>query len=580
MAKISKRAYAEMFGPTTGDRLRLADTELWLEVEKDFTVYGDEVKFGGGKVIRDGMGQSQLSSEFTPDLVLTNAVILDHWGVVKADIAVKDGRICGIGKAGNPDVQPNVDIIIGPGTEIIAAEGSIVTAGGIDSHIHFICPQQIEEALASGVTTMIGGGTGPATGTNATTCSPGPWNIHRMLEALDEFPMNFGLLGKGNASLPESLIEQVEAGAIGLKLHEDWGSTPASIDNCLTVADQMDVQVAIHTDTLNESGFVESTLDAIGDRVIHTYHTEGAGGGHAPDIIRACGESNILPSSTNPTRPYTINTVDEHLDMLMVCHHLSPSIAEDVAFAESRIRRETIAAEDILHDLGAFSMISSDSQAMGRIGEVILRTWQTAHKMKVQRGSLEQDQTAFDERTEKFGHTTPNDNFRLRRYVAKYTINPAITHGVSHEVGSIEVGKLADLVLWKPAFFGVKPSAIIKGGMIAMAPMGDPNASIPTPQPVHYRSMFGSYGKASKSTSMLFVSQAAQDKNIPEQLGLHSLIGVAKNCRNISKADMKLNDWQPKIEVDSQTYEVKADGQLLSCEPAEVLPMAQRYFLF
>ncbi|MGV3002965.1 urease subunit alpha [Vibrio sp. E150_018] len=580
MAKISKRAYAEMFGPTTGDRLRLADTELWLEVEKDYTVYGDEVKFGGGKVIRDGMGQSQLASEFTPDLVLTNAVILDHWGIVKADIGVKDGRICGIGKAGNPDVQPNVDIIIGPGTEVIAAEGSIVTAGGIDSHIHYICPQQIEEALTSGVTTMIGGGTGPATGTNATTCTPGPWNMHRMLEALDEFPMNFGLLGKGNASLPEGLIEQVEAGAIGLKLHEDWGTTPASIDMCLTVADQTDIQVAIHTDTLNESGFVESTLDAIGDRVIHTYHTEGAGGGHAPDIIRACGESNILPSSTNPTRPYTINTVDEHLDMLMVCHHLSPSIAEDVAFAESRIRRETIAAEDILHDLGAFSMISSDSQAMGRVGEVILRTWQTAHKMKVQRGSLKEDQQAFDAQEEKFGHQAPSDNFRLRRYVAKYTINPAITHGIGHEVGSIEVGKLADFVLWKPAFFGVKPSAIIKGGMIAMAPMGDPNASIPTPQPVHYRSMFGSYGKASKKTSMLFVSQLAKDKDIARQLGLGSLIGVAKNCRTISKADMKLNDWQPKIEVDSQTYEVKADGELLTCEPAEVLPMAQRYFLF
>ncbi|MBD1573407.1 urease subunit alpha [Vibrio sp. S17_S38] len=580
MAKISKRAYAEMFGPTTGDRLRLADTELWLEVEKDFTVYGDEVKFGGGKVIRDGQGQSQLVSEFTPDLVLTNAVILDHWGVVKADIGVKNGRICGIGKAGNPDVQPNVDIVIGPGTEIIAAEGSIVTAGGIDSHIHYICPQQIEEALASGITTMIGGGTGPATGTNATTCTPGPWNIHRMLEALDEFPMNFGLLGKGNASLPEPLIEQVEAGVIGLKLHEDWGTTPASIDNCLTVADLTDVQVAIHTDTLNESGFVESTLAAIGDRVIHTYHTEGAGGGHAPDIIKACGESNILPSSTNPTRPYTVNTVDEHLDMLMVCHHLSPSIAEDVAFAESRIRRETIAAEDILHDLGAFSMISSDSQAMGRVGEVVLRTWQTAHKMKVQRGPLKEDQADFDAQDEKFGHQTPSDNFRLRRYVAKYTINPAITHGISHEVGSVEVGKLADLVLWKPAFFGVKPSAIIKGGMIAMAPMGDPNASIPTPQPVHYRSMFGSYGQASKHTSMIFVSKAAKEKDIAGQLGLGSLIGVAKNCRNISKADMKLNDWQPKIEVDSQTYQVHADGELLTCEPAEVLPMAQRYFLF
>lgn len=467
MASISRQAYAEMFGPTVGDRMRLADTELWLEVEKDFTVYGDEVKFGGGKVIRDGMGQSQRPSAETPDLVITNAVILDYWGIVKADVAIKNGRIQAIGKAGNPDVQPEVTIVIGPGTEVLAGEGSILTAGGIDSHIHFICPQQIEEALASGVTTMIGGGTGPNTGTNATTCTPGPWNMHRMLESLDEFPMNFGLLGKGNASQPEALREQVAAGAVGLKLHEDWGTTPASIDTCLTVADEMDVQVAIHTDTLNESGFVESTLGAIGDRVIHTYHTEGAGGGHAPDIIRAAGESNVLPSSTNPTRPYTINTVDEHLDMLMVCHHLSPSIAEDVAFAESRIRRETIAAEDILHDLGAFSMIASDSQAMGRVGEVITRTWQTAHKMKVQRGSLAED-------------SSYSDNFRLRRYIAKYTINPAITHGMAHEIGSIEVGKLADLVLWKPAFFGVKPSVILKGGMIAMAPMGDPNASIPT----------------------------------------------------------------------------------------------------
>ncbi|MCQ1058659.1 urease subunit alpha [Photobacterium sp. ZSDE20] len=567
MANISRQAYAEMFGPTVGDRVRLADTELWLEVEKDFTVYGDEVKFGGGKVIRDGMGQSQRPSAETPDLVITNAIVLDYWGIVKADVAVKNGRISGIGKAGNPDIQPGVDIIIGPGTEILAGEGAILTAGGIDSHIHFICPQQIEEALASGVTTMIGGGTGPATGTNATTCTPGPWNMAQMLQALDGFPMNFGLLGKGNASQPEALREQVAAGAVGLKLHEDWGTTPASIDTCLSVADEMDVQVAIHTDTLNESGFVESTLAAIGDRVIHTYHTEGAGGGHAPDIIRAAGESNVLPSSTNPTRPYTVNTVDEHLDMLMVCHHLSPAIAEDVAFAESRIRRETIAAEDILHDLGAFSMIASDSQAMGRVGEVITRTWQTAHKMKVQRGSLAQD-------------SSYSDNFRLKRYIAKYTINPAITHGMAHEIGSIEVGKLADLVLWKPAFFGVKPSTVVKGGMIAMAPMGDPNASIPTPQPVHYRAMFGSYGKAAMNTSMLFISSAASDAGVAEQLQLGSQIGIVKNCRNISKSDMKLNDWQPRIEVDSQTYQVRADGELLVCEPAEVLPMAQRYFLF
>lgn len=567
MAQISRQAYAEMFGPTVGDRIRLADTELWLEVEKDFTVYGDEVKFGGGKVIRDGMGQSQRPSAETPDLVITNAIVLDYWGIVKADVAIKDGRIQALGKAGNPDVQQGVTIVVGPGTEVLAGEGSILTAGGIDSHIHFICPQQIEEALASGVTTMIGGGTGPNTGTNATTCTPGPWNMHRMLEALDSFPMNFGLLGKGNASQPEALREQVAAGAVGLKLHEDWGTTPASIDTCLSVADEMDVQVAIHTDTLNESGFVESTLAAIGDRVIHTYHTEGAGGGHAPDIIKAAGVANVLPSSTNPTRPYTVNTVDEHLDMLMVCHHLSPSIAEDVAFAESRIRRETIAAEDILHDLGAFSMIASDSQAMGRVGEVITRTWQTAHKMKVQRGSLRED-------------SSYSDNFRLKRYIAKYTINPAITHGMAHEIGSIEVGKLADLVLWKPAFFGVKPSVILKGGMIAMAPMGDPNASIPTPQPVHYRSMFGSYGKASNNTSMLFVSQAASDAGVAAELGLQSLIGVAKQCRTISKADMKLNDWQPNIEVDSQTYQVRADGELLICEPAEVLPMAQRYFLF
>ena len=567
MSVIDRTAYAEMFGPTTGDRVRLADTELWLEVEKDYTTYGEEVKFGGGKVIRDGMGQSQACRVDTPDLVITNALILDHWGIVKADVAVRDGRIFAIGKAGNPDIQPNVDIVVGPSTEVIAGEGSILTAGGIDAHIHFICPQQVDEALCSGVTTMIGGGTGPATGTNATTCTPGAWNIARMLEAVDSLPMNFGLLGKGNASLPEPLIEQVEAGAIGLKLHEDWGTTPASIDNCLSVAEKYDVQVAIHTDTLNESGFVEATLDAIGDRVIHTYHTEGAGGGHAPDIIKAAGLKNVLPSSTNPTRPYTINTVDEHLDMLMVCHHLDPSIAEDVAFAESRIRRETIAAEDILHDLGAFSMISSDSQAMGRVGEVVIRTWQTAHKMKVQRGPLEAD-------------SERNDNHRLKRYIAKYTINPAIAHGISHEVGSIEVGKLADLVLWKPAFFGIKPSLVLKGGMIATAPMGDPNASIPTPQPVHYRPMFASIGKAAQSTSMTFLSQAAVAAGVADELGLQSMIGVVKGCRTATKDQMIHNDWQPDIQVDPQTYEVTADGMTLSCEPAEVLPMAQRYFLF
>ncbi|MGB0224512.1 MAG: urease subunit alpha [Marinobacterium sp.] len=567
MSVIDRTAYAEMFGPTTGDRVRLADTELWLEVEKDYTTYGEEVKFGGGKVIRDGMGQSQACRVDTPDLVITNALILDHWGIVKADVAVRDGRIFAIGKAGNPDIQPNVDIVVGPSTEVIAGEGSILTAGGIDAHIHFICPQQVDEALCSGVTTMIGGGTGPATGTNATTCTPGAWNIARMLEAVDSLPMNFGFLGKGNASLPEPLIEQVEAGAIGLKLHEDWGTTPASIDNCLSVAEKYDVQVAIHTDTLNESGFVEATLDAIGDRVIHTYHTEGAGGGHAPDIIKAAGLKNVLPSSTNPTRPYTINTVDEHLDMLMVCHHLDPSIAEDVAFAESRIRRETIAAEDILHDLGAFSMISSDSQAMGRVGEVVIRTWQTAHKMKVQRGPLEAD-------------SERNDNHRLKRYIAKYTINPAIAHGISHEVGSIEVGKLADLVLWKPAFFGTKPSLVLKAGMIATAPMGDPNASIPTPQPVHYRPMFASIGKAAQSTSMTFLSQAAVAAGMAEELGLQSMIGVVKGCRTATKDQMVHNDWQPDIQVDPQTYEVTADGMTLTCEPAEILPMAQRYFLF
>lgn len=567
MAKLHRRAYAEMYGPTTGDRVRLADTDLIIQVEKDYTSYGDEVKFGGGKVIRDGMGQSQRMAAEVADVVITNALILDWWGIVKADIGIKNGRITGIGKAGNPDVQPDVDIIIGPGTEAIAGEGQIVTAGGVDSHIHFICPQQIEEALTSGVTTMLGGGTGPATGTNATTCTPGPWNIHRMLEAAEDLPMNLGFLGKGNASLPDPLTEQVEAGAIGLKLHEDWGTTPASIDNCLTVADQQDVQVAIHTDTLNESGFVEDTLAAMKGRTIHTYHTEGAGGGHAPDIIKAAGYDYVLPSSTNPTRPYTVNTVDEHLDMLMVCHHLSPSIAEDVAFAESRIRRETIAAEDILHDLGAFSMIASDSQAMGRVGEVITRTWQTAHKMKQQFGALE-------------GDTKDADNNRAKRYIAKYTINPAITHGISHEVGSVEVGKLADLVLWKPAFFGVKPSLIMKGGMIASAPMGDPNASIPTPQPVHYRPMFASLGGARHATRMTFLSKSAYSAGVHEQLNLNSMIGQVKDCRELRKSDMRLNDYQPNIEVDSQTYEVRADGRLLTCEPAQELPMTQRYFLF
>ncbi len=565
--KISRRAYADMFGPTTGDRLRLGDTELVIEVERDHTVYGDEVKFGGGKVIRDGMGQSQLVSADTVDLVITNALILDYWGIVKADVGIKNGRIVGIGKAGNPDTQPGVTIAIGPGTEAIAGEGQILTAGGIDAHIHFIAPQQIEEALNSGVTTMIGGGTGPATGTNATTCTPGPWNIERMIQAADGFAMNLGFLGKGNASLPAPLAEQVEAGVIGLKLHEDWGTTPAAIDNCLSVADDYDVQVAIHTDTLNESGFVETTLAAFKGRTIHTYHTEGAGGGHAPDIIKACGEANVLPSSTNPTRPYTVNTVDEHLDMLMVCHHLDPGIPEDVAFAESRIRRETIAAEDILHDLGAFSMISSDSQAMGRVGEVIVRTWQTAHKMKVQRGALPED-------------CARNDNFRAKRYIAKYTINPAITHGVSEHVGSIEVGKLADLVLWRPAFFAVKPSLIIKCGMIAAAPMGDPNASIPTPQPVHYRPMFGSFGRALERTSVTFVSAAALAADVGKRYGIaKSLLPVA-NTRRVRKADMKLNDYRPQIEVDPETYQVRADGTLLTCEPASVLPLAQRYFLF
>jgi urease subunit alpha len=567
MATISRKAYAEMYGPTTGDRVRLGDTELWVEVENDKTVYGDEVKFGGGKVIRDGMGQSQRVSNETVDVVITNALIIDHWGIIKADVGIKNGRITGIGKAGNPDIQPGVNIVVGPGTEAIAGEGQILTAGGVDAHIHMICPQQIDDALMSGVTTMLGGGTGPATGTNATTCTPGPWNIHRMLEAADELPVNIGLLGKGNASLPAALEEQVAAGAIGLKLHEDWGTTPAAIDNCLSVAETMDIQVAIHTDTLNESGFVEDTLKAMKGRTIHTYHTEGAGGGHAPDIIKAAGYANILPSSTNPTRPYTINTVDEHLDMLMVCHHLDPNIAEDVSFAESRIRRETIAAEDILHDKGAFSMIASDSQAMGRVGEVIIRTWQTAHKMKVQRGSLEGDQDK-------------SDNHRVRRYIAKYTINPAITHGISHEVGSVEIGKMADLVMWKPAFFGTKPALIIKGGMIVAAPMGDPNASIPTPQPVHYRHMFGSLGKARTATRMTFLSGAAIESGIAAQLKLASMIGQVSNCRNVTKASMILNDYQPEITVNAQTYQVHADGELLICEPASELPLTQKYFLF
>jgi urease subunit alpha len=564
---MDRRAYAEMFGPTTGDRLRLGDTGLIIEVERDHTIYGEEVKFGGGKVIRDGMGQSQRDGAEVVDTVITNALIIDHWGIVKADIGIKHGRISGIGKAGNPDIQPGVDIIIGPGSEVIAGEGMIVTAGGIDSHIHFICPQQVEEALMSGVTTMIGGGTGPATGTNATTCTPGTWHLGRMLQALDTLPMNFGLLGKGNASLQEGLHSQIRAGAMGLKLHEDWGTTPAAIDCCLSVAEEHDVQVAIHTDTLNESGFLEDTLAAFKGRAIHTYHTEGAGGGHAPDIIRACGEANVLPSSTNPTRPYTVNTVDEHLDMLMVCHHLDPGIAEDVAFAESRIRRETIAAEDILHDLGAFSMISSDSQAMGRVGEVITRTWQTAHKMKEQRGPLHPDGGG-------------NDNFRVRRYIAKYTINPALTHGIAHEVGSLEVGKLADIVLWRPAFFGAKAAMIIKGGMIAAAPMGDPNASIPTPQPVHFRHMFGALGQAACSTSLAFVSQAAVEAGVGRQLGLRKPLSAVRGTRSIRKRDLIHNDYLPHIEVDSQTYEVRADGQLLTCEPATVLPLAQRYFLF
>jgi urease subunit alpha len=564
---IDRRAYAEMYGPTTGDRVRLGDTDLIIEIERDFTIYGEEVKFGGGKVIRDGMGQSQRSGAEVADTVITNAVIVDASGIIKADIAIKNGRISGIGKAGNPDVQPGVTIVIGAGTEIIAGEGCIATAGAIDTHIHFISPQQCEDALTSGVTTMIGGGTGPAAGTNATTCTPGPWNIARMLQAADAIPMNLGFLAKGNASRPEALVEQVEAGCLGLKLHEDWGTTPAAIDCCLSVAEQYDVQVAIHTDTLNESGFVEDTLAAFKGRAIHTYHTEGAGGGHAPDIIRACGEGNVLPSSTNPTRPYTVNTIDEHLDMLMVCHHLDPSIAEDVAFAESRIRRETIAAEDILHDLGAFSMISSDSQAMGRVGEVLTRTFQTAHKMKVQRGSLS-------------GDPARHDNLRVKRYIAKCTINPALAHGIAHEVGSIEPGKLADLVLWRPAFFAVKPSLIIKGGMIAAAPMGDPNASIPTPQPVHYRPMFGVLGKAVSRTAVTFVSRVALEAGIGRRLRLEKRLVAVRGCRSVRKRDMVHNHLTPHIEVDPQTYEVRADGQLLVCEPARELPLAQRYFLF
>jgi urease subunit alpha len=566
MASITRRAYAEMYGPTAGDRIRLADTSLVIEVERDYAIYGEEVKFGGGKVIRDGMGQSQRPHAEVMDTVVTNAVIVDHWGIVKADIGIKAGLIAAIGKAGNPDIQPGVTMAIGAATEIIAGEGMIVTAGGVDTHIHFICPQQIEEALMSGVTTMLGGGTGPAVGTAATTCTPGPWHIHAMLAAADAFPMNLGFFGKGNVSQPQPLEEQVLAGAVGLKLHEDWGSTPAAIDNCLSVADRMDVQVALHSDTLNEAGFLETTLAAFADRTIHTFHTEGAGGGHAPDIIAAVGQFNVLPSSTNPTRPYTVNTLDEHLDMLMVCHHLDAAIAEDVAFAESRIRRETIAAEDILHDIGAISMMSSDSQAMGRVGEVILRTWQTAHKMKTQRGPLD-------------GDGERNDNTRVKRYIAKYTINPAITHGISHAVGSLEVGKIADIVLWKPAFFGVKPSMILKGGMIAASLMGDPNASIPTPQPVHFRMMFGAFGGGLKK-SFTFVSQAAYDAGIGARLGLSKTLIPIRDTRGLRKHDMIHNGATPHMEVDPETYEVRADGRLLVCEPASVLPMAQRYFLF
>ena len=572
MAAMGRHAYAEIFGPTVGDRVRLADTDLLIEVEKDYTLaagsYGEEVKFGGGKTIRDGMAQSQRTrAEGAVDTVLTNALILDHWGIVKADIGLKDGRIVKIGKAGNPDVQPGVDIVIGPGTEVISCEGNIVTAGGMDSHIHFICPQQIEEALAAGITTMLGGGTGPATGTFATTCTPGPWHIERMLQAADAFPMNLAFLGKGNASLPAALHEQISAGVVGMKLHEDWGTTPAAISNCLDVADATDTQVAIHSDTLNESGFVEDTIAATKGRGICAFHTEGAGGGHAPDILRVVGEANFLPSSTNPTMPYTVNTLDEHVDMLMVCHHLDPAIAEDLAFAESRIRKETIAAEDILHDLGAISMMSSDSQAMGRVGEVILRTWQTAHKMKAQRGKLPED-------------SARNDNFRVKRYVAKYTINPTIAHGMSHEIGSIEEGKWADLVIWKPAFFGVKPALILKGGSIAMAAMGDPNASIPTPQPVHYRPMFGAFGGALTRSSLTFVSQAGLKAGIGEQFGLKKTLSAVHNIRSVRKQHMVHNGALPRMEIDAQTYAVRADGQLLTCEPATHLPMAQRYFLF
>jgi urease subunit alpha len=570
MTTVDRRAYAEMYGPTTGDRVRLGDTELKIEIERDHTIYGEEVKFGGGKVIRDGMGQSQAAGPQVADLVITNAVVLDVTGIVKADVGIKEGRIQRIGKAGNPDVQPGVDIVIGPGTEIVAGEGCILTAGAIDTHIHFISPQQIDDALMSGVTTMLGGGTGPAAGTAATTCTPGPWNIARMLQAADAFPMNLGFFGKGNASRPDALIEQIAAGVVGLKLHEDWGTTPAAIDCCLDVAERFDIQVAIHTDTLNESGFVEDTLAAFKGRAIHSFHTEGAGGGHAPDIIKVCGVPHVLPSSTNPTRPYTVNTIDEHLDMLMVCHHLDPGIAEDVAFAESRIRRETIAAEDIFHDLGAISMMSSDSQAMGRVGEVITRTWQTAHKMKQQRGALPEDAAAGGR----------NDNFRVKRYLAKYTINPAITHGIADEVGSIAPGKLADLVLWKPAFFGAKPAVILKGGFIVAAPMGDPNASIPTPQPVHYRPMFGAFGGARHATCVTFLSKAAIEAGVPAQLGLRKRTRAVTNTRSIRKKDMVWNDALPAIEVDPQTYEVRADGKLLTCEPASALPLAQKYFLF
>ncbi|MDE1953987.1 MAG: urease subunit alpha [Betaproteobacteria bacterium] len=607
MPTLSRRAYADMFGPTVGDRVRLADTELLIEVEDDYTLraggYGEEVKFGGGKTIRDGMGQGQATrAGGAMDLVITNALILDHWGIVKADVGIRGQRIAAIGKAGNPDVQPGVDMVIGPGTEILAGEGMILTAGGIDSHIHFICPQQIEEALMSGVTTMLGGGTGPATGTNATTCTPGPENLARMLQAADAFPMNLGFLGKGNASRPDALREQIDAGAIGLKLHEDWGTTPAAIDCCLAVAEDTDTQVAIHTDTLNESGFVEDTIAAFKGRTIHTFHTEGAGGGHAPDILKVLGEANVLPSSTNPTRPFTVNTIDEHLDMLMVCHHLDPNIAEDLAFAESRIRRETIAAEDVLHDLGAISIMSSDSQAMGRVGEVILRTWQTAHKMKLQRGWLaapdvsapsgsalhapppaggkEARERPVASLREAVQREARNDNFRAKRYVAKYTLNPALAHGIAHEVGSIEVGKWADLVLWRPAWFGVKPSVILKGGFIAAALMGDANASIPTPQPVHSRPMFGAFGGARLATSLTFVSQAALAADLGTRLKLHKPLAAVRGCRSVKKADMVHNAYAPHMQVDAQTYEVRADGQLLTCEPATVLPMAQRYFLF